>query len=216
MTPRGRPVSETRDRVGRGLATLAVILLVFMAWGQNQDRHAAQERAARNEQARAVLQAQIEQLGEVPADQHIDDDNNGNGADVVVIPGPQGERGLRGPAGKTGASGPPGPAGGDGQDGAAGPRGPPGADGAAGSDGSDGARGEPGSDGGPGPAGADGATGPPGPPGPPGRDGADGQDGAPGADGQSPESLRFPILGGMWTCTDPDGDGHYDCEPEAP
>lgn len=92
-------------------------------------------------------------------------------AEVVPVPGPQGERGERGPAGPSGALGAPGE---DGADGAAGARGEAGEDGATGATGATGLSGSPGDTG---------AQGPPGPPGAKGDAGPAGATGATGAQG---------------------------------
>lgn len=188
------------DRIGRLLATVAVLAVVFLAWRQSQDRHAAEVRAERLEVSRDALAAQVEQLGGDP----VEDASPG---DVVVVPGEPGRDGedgrdgrdcdpliwplCQGPQGEQGEQGEPGetpPPGEDGVDGL--PGRPPTAEEiadavAAYCDGGA-CKGDPGADGAPG---ADGPAGPP------------------------PASFEFSWLTTTWTCTDPDGDGHYACEP---
>ena len=81
-----------------------------------------------------------------------------------------------------------------------------------------GPQGEPGVsvEGPPGTQGAPGAEGEPGPPGigergPQGETGPPGQDGAQGPPGPPPESFTFTVLSQNFICTDPDGDGNYQC-----
>lgn len=109
--------------------------------------------------------------------------------DVVVVPGPPGPAGVDGRDGRHGL---------DGKDGAAGQPGPPGAVG------------------GPGPEGDTGATGEPGATGPPGAQGEPGPAGAPGQPGPAPASFAFTLGAITWTCTDPDGDLAYACQPDQP
>lgn len=125
-----------------------------------------------------------------------------------VDPPKAGERGEQGPAGERGEPGQSiiGPRGEPGQS-IAGPQGPAGPAGA--------------SIVGPqGPAGRDGRDGAdstvPGPQGDPGEPGADstvpGPQGPPGETGGHPETFVFTdSLGREFTCTDPDGDGRYEC-----
>lgn len=93
----------------------------------------------------------------------------------------------------------PGPRGAAGQDGA---------DGRPGRDGIDGAPGATGDRGEPGQTGATGATGAAGEAGQPGQDGQPGADGPPGP---APASFTFTTGGLTFVCTDPDGDGNYNC-----
>lgn len=101
---------------------------------------------------------------------------------------------LRSCAGEPGTPGAAGPAGPQGSTGAQGPAGPQGPTGPAGVNGSAGAQGEPGVQG------PMGLTGPQGEPGPAGSQGA-----------QGPPVGSFSFLG--LTCSDPEGDGQYACEP---
>lgn len=123
-----------------------------------------------------------------------------NGVDGA--PGPTGLPGPVGGAGRPGPPGAPGPAGRRGPDGPTGVDGPPGDPGQT----TQGDRGEPGKDG------RDGVDGNPGPAGP---DGPAGPQGAPGPQGSRPDSFSFTYLGTTYTCSDADGDGHYDCSPAA-
>jgi hypothetical protein len=99
--------------------------------------------------------------------------------------------------------------------------GQPGRPGRPGEDGRDGAPGDPGRPGRTGPEGQSGPSGPPGPAGPQGEpgetgpQGPTGDSGPQGPAGQPPESWTFTHLGQTYTCTDPDGDRHYDCQPAA-
>jgi hypothetical protein len=138
----------------------------------------------RNEIAVAALRAQLEAEGIEPAVEASDDPAE------VIVTGPQGERGPRGEPGEDGSDGEPGA---DGQ---------PGATGEPGSDGEPGAVGEPGTDG---------VQGPSGEPGPAGATGPAGADGTAGPPGPAPASFTFRWLTTTWTCSDPDGDGHYEC-----
>lgn len=144
-----------------------------------------------------MLRGQVAQLGGTPTVPPADEVVGGD-----PEPGPPGERGPQGLPGR------------DGRDGAPGPPGPPGA---------------PGTDGPPGPAGEAGPAGPQGLPGEPGPAGADGSDGVDGQDGavgppgpkgdpgDPPASFSFVGPGNQrYTCTDPDGDGHYECTAENP
>ena len=102
-------------------------------------------------------------------------------------PGQPGSAGAAGAAGPQGPSGPPGPQGATGAQGAPGGVGP---SGPAGADGSQGPQGEPGAQGPVGPAGPSGAQGPP------------------------VGSFSFsPLPGVVLTCSDPDGDTQYTCDP---
>lgn len=91
--------------------------------------------------------------------------------------------------------------------------GPTGQRGATGATGANGATGDPGPQGPPGTGtpgtnginGLDGAPGPQGPPGDPGAQGPAGPAGPP------PESFTFTTAGITFICTDPDGDGNYQC-----
>lgn len=122
------------------------------------DRRALRERLDKDEAAIQALNEQLRQLGEKPV---VQPEDVPQGTDVVVIPGPKGDRGpscieelgyprCRGDEGASGSDGRPGM---------------PGRDGANGADGEDG------------------APGPRGEPGAPGRDGRDGVDGVDGRDG---------------------------------
>jgi len=111
------------------------------------------------------------------------------GGNVVPVPGPAGPEG---PQGKTGPPGDPGPVG---------PMGPPGEIGATGATGD---------------TGATGATGSEGDPGEPGAPGTEGPAGAPGPPGSGPTSFTFQFREVTFVCTDPEGDGTYDCHPDVP
>jgi hypothetical protein len=136
-----------------------------------------------------------------PADQIV---NNADGGSAVIV-GEKGERGAPGPAG------PPGPAG----VGVPGPPGPQGVPGPAGTPG--GPPGPTGKDGAPGPAGPvgpqgmTGADGAPGEPGPAGPAGAPGPPGGAGPPGQSVGSFTFTFGLTTYLCSDPDGNGAFDC-----
>jgi Collagen triple helix repeat (20 copies) len=91
-----------------------------------------------------------------------------------------------------GPPGPEGPAGDKGSDGSPGPAGPPGEPGAAGSSGDTGATGSE------------------------GEPGAEGPPGAPGPAGSGPASFTFKFREVTFMCTDPEGDGSYDCHPDVP
>lgn len=100
----------------------------------------------------------------------------------------------------------------DGEQGIPGPVGPAGRDGLDGQDGEDGRDGRDGQDG---VDGVDGTPGPPGPPGPQGEQGESGPpgvDGSDGADGEPPSSFTFTFANKTFVCSDPNKDGHYDCE----
>lgn len=113
------------------------------------------------------------------------------GAEPVV--GPPGES-IVGPQGLQGLTGPPGPMGPVGPEGNRGPRGE---------------QGEPGTEGAPGEPGPPGSQGEPGPAGPAGPQGEKGEA------GERPESWTFTDqFGRTYRCTDPDDDGHYECEQQ--
>lgn len=141
----------------------------------------------------------------------------------VGPPGEPGEAGERGERGERGARGPRGPGGRDGRDGTDGLDGRDGIDGAPGPMGP---VGPPGPQGEPGPTGATGAQGEVGPQGPAGETGPAGPAGEPGptgppgptgAEGPPPESFSFEGPGNRThTCTDQDGDGHYECTEDDP
>lgn len=95
-----------------------------------------------------------------------------------------------------------------------GPTGPPGPAGVAGSPGSAGRDGRDGADGSPGPEGRDGVDGVDGSDGSDGADGAPGPSGPAGADGEDVDSFHFTFLAVTYTCTDPESDGDYVCEPQ--
>lgn len=112
---------------------------------------------------------------------------------IVGPPGAPGES-IVGPPGLMGPQGP------------QGPPGPPGSSGDRGPRGEQGPQGEAGPSGEAGPPGPQGEPGPPGPQGPPGEK---------GEKGERPESMTFTDqFGRTYRCTDPDGDGHYQCEPQ--
>ena len=175
-----------QDRVGRFLATVAVVAIVVVAWQQNNDRHDAEVRLRNAEVSREALAAQVEQMGGEPVE-----DTDG---DVVVVPGPPGAPGADGRDGRRGL---------DGKEGAAGQPGPPGAIGAQGAPGV-------------GFPGETGATGEAGGPGPAGAQGEPGPAGAPGQSGPAVGSFTFTIGPATWTCADPDGDLAYTCQPDLP
>jgi hypothetical protein len=91
--------------------------------------------------------------------------------------------------------------------------GPQGIQGIEGEPGADGAQGDPGPEGAQGATGATGDPGPPGPQGEQGPTGPAGADGADGEDGQDVESFTFDWLGQTYTCTDPENDGSFTCDP---
>lgn len=99
-----------------------------------------------------------------------------------------------------------------------GPQGPPGPRGLSGPQGARGPRGERGLRGleGPiGPQGEMGPTGPAGPAGPQGEPGPQGEKGEKGDKGDPAESWTFTDqFGRTYECTDPDEDGHYECEEQ--
>jgi hypothetical protein len=95
--------------------------------------------------------------------------------------------GLNGEAGQRGQPGPQGPIG---------PFGVPGQSGTAGAQGS---------------PGENGVNGDPGPQGTQGDPGAQGDPGLTGPTGPEPTSFTFSIGPMTWTCSDPDGDGNYEC-----
>lgn len=141
--------------------------------------------------------------------------------------GPQGERGPVGPMGETGlpgAKGEPGKDGTDGKAGDTGPKGDPGADSTV--PGPQGPKGDPGADstvpGPQGPQGQPGADsnvpGPQGPKGDTGDQGAKGDTGATGPKGDPgyPDSFTFTFMGTDYSCSDPDGDHAYTCQPATP
>jgi len=115
------------------------------------------------------------------------------GAEPVVTPEDLGDvialPGPAGPTGPAGKSGDPGPAGPPGEPGTPGAPGEPGAAGQAGTDGSDGE---------------------------PGTPGEPGAEGPPGPAGSGPASFTFQFREVTFVCTDPDGDGTYDCHPDVP
>lgn len=132
--------------------------------------------------------------------------------------GPTGAHGEQGPIGLTGPQGPIGP---QGPVGPEGPRGFTGVEGSTGKTGADGATGDPGAAGPPGEAGStgpQGPAGPPGPAGPQGETGPQGPQGERGPDGPAgyPQSFTFQIGPQTYTCTDPDNDHNYDCQPSGP
>ena len=115
-------------------------------------------------------------------------------AEITAGSGPPGPPGLTGPPGIPGQSG---PAGGRGPVGApgesvVGPIGPTGDTGA---------------------QGPVGPVGPPGPQGPSGPQGDSGPQGPQGELGPAPAGFTFTHQGITYTCSDPDGDRHYACEP---
>lgn len=126
----------------------------------------------------------------------------GNLANIMAYPAPEGPPGLVGPRGPTGPMGPAGPAGKDvtgppgiaGIHGPPGPPGPPGKTGAMGAPGPAGKKGRDGLDGLNGHPGFPGRSvlvpGPPGPPGPRGKEGAKGVPGVPGLSGKN--GMRGP------------------------
>lgn len=126
----------------------------------------------------------------------------------ATVTGASGAAGGPGPPGPTGPPGPPGSPGSPGVNGHPGGPGSPGPGGASGAPGQPGAAGEPGAAG---DAGPPGPPGEPGPSGPAGPTGPSGDRGAPGPTGPEPASFTFVFLGRTYTCTDPDGDGNYDC-----
>lgn len=138
------------DRLGRGIATVAVILVLVLAWQQSQDRHEAEQRLAAAEVTSSALAAQVEGLGGDPVEEPAGSDQ------VVVVPGPPGPQG------------PPGRDGLDGKDGAAGIPGNTGPEGPVGPTGDTGESGES-IEGPQGETGATGETGPQGDVGPAGR-----------------------------------------------
>lgn len=141
-------------------------------------------RADENADDIAVLSAQLEAEGIEPAVEAP--------AEIVPVPGPQGEPGEDGDDGAPGV---------DGKDGAAGT---PGQRGTAGATGAAGASGEPG---------AAGTVGPQGEQGPQGIPGPEGKQGPAGPQGPPVQSFTWTFGLRDWTCTDPDGDGRYVCEP---
>jgi hypothetical protein len=112
------------------------------------------------------------------------------GAEPVVEPGDIGADvvAVPGPAGKSGEPGPPG------AQGIPGPAGEPGAEGPPGPAGDQGPAGPSGGDGDPGPVGPEGPSGPSG----------------------SPSVFTFEFRGVTFTCSDPEGDGSYTCQPDTP
>jgi len=97
-----------------------------------------------------------------------------------------------------------------------GPPGPQGRTGPTGDKGSDGAPGPPGPPGEPGATGATGDTGATGQTGGEGEPGAEGPAGEPGPPGSGPTSFTFQFREVTFVCTDPEGDGTYDCHPDVP
>lgn len=135
--------------------------------------------------------------------------------------GPPGEQGIQGPPGPEGPLGPkgdPGDPGANGSSGPAGENGSDGVDGAPGTNGADGSTGPQGQAGEAGPQGPAGPAGPPGPQGPPGPAGGAGPTGPPGEAGY-PATFTWTMQGPggvgnqTYTCSDPDGDHKYTCEP---
>jgi hypothetical protein len=122
-----------------------------------------------------------------------------------AVDGPHTDRGERGDDGRDGRDGTDGTDGTDGRTGEPGPPGPAGADGVNGSNGANGLDG------------LNGLDGVPGPQGPPGQSvmGPQGPAGPAGEDGTSPSSFVFVAAGVTYTCTDPEGDGVYECTQEA-
>lgn len=92
-----------------------------------------------------------------------------------------------------------------------GPVGPRGIDGKDGAAGEPGAAGPPGVTGTSGPPGTVGSPGDVGPQGPSGPQGMPGPQGPEGPTGPSPGSFTFTFEGINFVCTDPDGDGNYQC-----
>lgn len=170
---------------------LAVILLYFthLAARVNHAEHRAETDTAMSKAALSAvndLADQVRDLGGTPVVEPSELPTPAPGA-----PGPQGIRGDTGPAGATGATGPRGLRGLMGLPGPIGPAGP---------------------------QGVKGDTGPAGPAGADGQNGHDGADGAPGATGPAgyPDSFTIALgngQGNVLTCTDPDGDHAYTCQP---
>ena len=170
---------------------LLMTLGTFFAFGYSLWYFTEQDR--KNDDDVAALQDQVIDLGEEPVIKPIPGERGEQGdKGERGERGPRGERGERGPTGDTGAQGPPGNQG---------ATGPPGASGVPGPQGPEGPPGDPGE------------TGPQGSPGPQGEIGETGATGSPGQDGEPPDSFTFTYLLTQYTCTDPEGDGHYTCEP---
>lgn len=158
----------------------------------NRESDHLEEQVAFNQAAAETLAKQLERRGIEPK---IDTDDL-----------PQGEPGPQGPAGIQGIPGPRGPRGDPGPKGAPGSIGPPGPTGSFGPEGQAGEKGDTGATG---EQGATGETGPQGPEGPRGDTGPQGPAGY-------PDSFTFNMMGADWTCTDPDGDHAYECQPQTP
>lgn len=179
-----------------GLAALLIGVAIASFLALRNDAIQSQKQSAALAGDVATLSKQIEDMGAKPAVEPP--------KDIEGVPGPQGERGPRGPAGYDGfdgRDGEDGRDGQDGQDGAPGPAGPRGERGATGSTGPPGPAGEPGPAGPQGEPGEDSTV--PGPAGPPGPQ---------GPQGRSVESFSFTFANQTYHCTDPDQDGHFDCE----
>lgn len=198
----------TRTTVAVGSVYLLVVVLLALvlstllrltaevAGTRDEVQVRAEQRDSLAEDVRTLRQ-QLLELGQSPAVDEVAVTER-----LVDMPGPRGEDGRPGAPGAAGAPGSPG---------LAGPPGPPGPEGGTGKGGPPGEPGPAGARGEPGPAGPPGATGPAGPAGEPGPRGPEGPEGGPGP---APAGFTFTDQAGRThTCTDPDGDGHYQCEP---
>lgn len=182
----------------------------------DQESSELREDVALNQAAAEALAKQLERRGIEP---NVDPDDLPQGDQgpagpigpaglpgIPGPPGPAGDPGPKGPRGIPGTTGPPGPTGPEGPFGPTGPSGDKGDRGDTGAQGATGATGDTGAKGDTGEAGPKGDTGPEGPRGPEGPQGPAGY----------PDSFSFDLMGVTWICTDPDGDHHYDCQPQAP
>jgi hypothetical protein len=230
-----------RHRTWFTILTVALLVLAgVVTWlvireasiGEQQASSQAQQAKAGETQANQKTLTLAQQVAAACALKDTADDLGGlcTKADTIVkngSPGPQGPlgpQGIQGEQGIPGIQGPPGPEGPLGPKGDPGDNGAAGAVGAAGKNGLDGASGTNGTDGAagpPGPAGEPGPQGPPGPAGPQGPPGPAGEAGPTGPPGEAgyPSSFTWTMQGPggignqTYTCSDPDGDHKYTCEP---
>lgn len=181
-------LNTREDRIAGIIALVLVLVLLGVVVLGRLDQHQLREDLQESREDAQALAVQVENLG----------------GDPVVEPGEIGPEGPQGPPGEDGEDGRDGLDGEDGEDGVDGAQGEPGATGEAGEPGEPG---PPGATGDPGPTGAAGEPGPAGPQGPAGATGPAGQD------GQDVESFTFQWGGVTYTCTDPESDGSFTCDP---
>lgn len=236
------PAPERPPRAARwhyrraiALAAIAVLLLVvgggvgwYLAAERGEQRDTAKADAAESRRSETATAQAVAPLTDRLTTACLTTDGRATLADLGVSCGEVATAQQEVDAGPAGSDGADGADGADGEDGAAGdqgpigprgPRGRPGEPGLAGQDGTAGAAGADGAvgtDGAPGPAGPTGPPGPAGPAGPQGPQGPAGPAGPAGEDGQdgeAAEAIQFTFAGITYTCTDPENDGSYACDP---